>query len=139
MSAVGKAITLCECGCGQAAPIAAYTWAARGWRKGEPLRFIRGHNRRLDPLLDPSPVDYVISDGGCWCWRGRTQEGYGRVNRKGPEQLAHRWYYERLVGPIPEGHHLHHTCETPACVNPAHLEPLTPAEHKKRHAKVAVP
>jgi hypothetical protein len=37
------------------------------------------------------------------------------------------------VGEIPEGHHLHHTCETPGCCNPAHLEPLSPGDHVRKH------
>jgi len=36
---------LCECGCGKLAPIAPFSNKRRGWVKGEPLRFIRGHNR----------------------------------------------------------------------------------------------
>jgi protein gp37 len=40
---VGK---LCECGCGNLAPIANKSIKSRGWVKGEPLRFIRGHNGR---------------------------------------------------------------------------------------------
>ena len=36
---------LCECGCGQPAPVATKTDTRRGRIKGQPLRFIRGHNR----------------------------------------------------------------------------------------------
>ena len=36
----------CECGCGQLAPLAQKTNAAKGWVKGQPLRFVHGHNRR---------------------------------------------------------------------------------------------
>jgi hypothetical protein len=38
---------LCECGCGEATPIAKITRSERGQKKGEPLRFINGHNMRL--------------------------------------------------------------------------------------------
>jgi hypothetical protein len=34
---------LCECGCGQPAPIATYTRSDRGYVKGQPQKFIRGH------------------------------------------------------------------------------------------------
>ncbi len=37
---------LCQCGCGGEAPFPPYTHAARGWKRGEPLRYIHGHNRR---------------------------------------------------------------------------------------------
>lgn len=36
----------CECGCGGLAPIAEQTCIKKGWIKGEPKRFIHGHNRR---------------------------------------------------------------------------------------------
>lgn len=37
---------LCECGCGEAAPIATGTDATRGYVKGKPRRFINGHQMR---------------------------------------------------------------------------------------------
>jgi hypothetical protein len=37
--------TLCECGCGQLAPISAYNSAPRGYVSGQPRRFIHGHNK----------------------------------------------------------------------------------------------
>lgn len=61
-----------------------------------------------------------------------ADDGYGVAARDG-EHLAHRWSYAHHVGAIPAGHELHHTCGVKRCVNPAHLEPLTPAEHKRRH------
>ena len=35
---------LCECGCGQPAPIAKKTQKSRGHIKGKPLRFVKGHH-----------------------------------------------------------------------------------------------
>lgn len=37
---------LCACGCGEATPIAASSDSRYGHVKGQPLRFIRGHNTR---------------------------------------------------------------------------------------------
>jgi NUMOD3 motif len=34
---------LCECGCGQLAPISSRTHRRYGWVKGQPKRFIKGH------------------------------------------------------------------------------------------------
>jgi hypothetical protein len=34
----------CQCGCGGVAPIAKQTISKQGYRKGEPVKFIQGHN-----------------------------------------------------------------------------------------------
>lgn len=39
-------INLCECGCGQPAPIATRNWHSKGIKKGQSLRFVCGHHRR---------------------------------------------------------------------------------------------
>lgn len=46
--------------------------------------------------------------------------------------LAHRAVYDEIVGPIPYGLTLDHLCANPPCVNPAHMEPVTPGENRKR-------
>lgn len=69
----------------------------------------------------------------CWLWRKRIDGGgYGRFSCGGRYVSAHRWSYERLIGPIPFGLHLDHLCRTRACVNPAHLEPVTLRENNLR-------
>ncbi len=48
-----SAAVLCQCGCGQPAPIAKKTIASKGYVKGRPVRFIRGHvgrTQRKDPV-----------------------------------------------------------------------------------------
>lgn len=73
--------------------------------------------------------------GGCWLWTAGTVHGYGSFAMPGMEggkARAHRVAYEMLVGPIPEGLVLDHLCEVKACVNPAHLEPVTHAVNTQR-------
>ena len=67
---------------------------------------------------------------GCWLWRGaRNGHGYGLARKDGRWQRAHRVVYELVVGPIPIGMNLMHTCDNPPCVNPAHLRPATQREN----------
>lgn len=82
------------------------------------------------------------TDGGrCWLWSGTINviSGYGYLTVNGRSTLAHRFAYELLVGPIPEGLHVDHVyargCRSRHCVNPAHLEPVTQDENNRRAAE----
>lgn len=124
---------LCECGCGEPAPIIKSTDTSRGYVKGEPHRFVAGHSIR-HPLAERfwSKVD---RDGGpdcCWPWLAARANGYGKFYVDGRMVRAHRFAYELLVGPIPEGLVLDHLCAVTFCVNPAHLEPVTQRENARR-------
>ena len=65
----------------------------------------------------------VEKSEGCWLWRGNLSDrAYGRFSVGGGRwRLAHRVMWELTNGPIPAGLFLCHRCDTPACVNPAHL------------------
>jgi hypothetical protein len=59
---------------------------------------------------------------GCWLWPGGlNQEGYGQKTIDGKTYKAHRLIYELLIGPIPDGFEVCHSCDRPRCVNPEHL------------------
>ena len=77
-------------------------------------------------------------DGGCWLWLAALSEhGYGRLGRggkRGGVVLAHRFAYELLVGPIPEGMSIDHRCHNPTCVNPEHLRPATHKQNLENRA-----
>lgn len=103
---------------------------ARFKRTGDP----RGL-KRLPPLEQFwSQVD-KNGHGGCWLWTAGLRGGYGACSSKvvpSGSTLAHRVAYELKHGPIEKGLHLDHLCRVPACVNPDHLEPVTPAENTRR-------
>lgn len=64
--------------------------------------------------------------GQCWLWKGNpSQTGYGYFWYAKKKRLAHRFVYEWLVGPIPDGLVIDHLCRRRICVNPAHLETVT--------------
>lgn len=92
--------------------------------------------------IDRLPARFVsklaVQEDGCWLWAGRkSKNGYGRfyIGTSRLDQRyasAHRWAYEALVGPIPDGLDLDHLCRNRACCNPAHLEPVTRIENIRR-------
>lgn len=59
---------------------------------------------------------------GCWLWLGSSSRwGYGQLRVAGKTRQAHRLSYEAFRWAIPAGAFVCHACDTPACVNPAHL------------------
>jgi hypothetical protein len=115
-----------------------YRWQ----RTGDPLnagrtapasvRFWRFVNR-------DGPVPAIRPDlGPCHLWTGHINpNGYGMFSvshRTGENvrSMAHRFAYELLIGPIPEGFDVDHLCFVPACVNGAHLEAVSPLENCRR-------
>ena len=61
----------------------------------------------------------------CWLWTAtRFTAGYGAFRTRGNNVQAHRWAYEALIGPIPEGRRLRKLCDVRRCVNPEHYSTL---------------
>lgn len=85
-----------------------------------------------DARLQPFPREgthFRLEDRGfdseCWIWLRCTTKGYGKLYRDGRQQQAHRYMYEQLRGPVPEGLQIDHLCCERSCINPWHLEPVT--------------
>ena len=67
----------------------------------------------------------VDTSGDCWEWMGCKKFGYGRIgciiNNEVKQPNAHRIAYLLKHGEIPDELDCLHTCDNPACCNPAHL------------------
>lgn len=79
---------------------------------------------------------WIESESGCWIWqRQRDPDGYGKMRDGARRTSAHRFSFEREFGPIPDGMHVCHRCDTPSCVNPQHL--FLGTNHENRRDSVA--
>lgn len=95
------------------------------------------------------------AEGQCWIWTGKTDRwGYGRLNLYVPglgrvvTLQAHVLAYVLMHGDCrapadawlayrelqAAGLELDHLCRDPRCINPDHLEPVTPAENCRRRS-----
>ena len=121
----------------------------RGWC----VACYHGWERHGDPIWRPASdaerfwkmVDKTIPSG-CWLWTGATTDvGYARFNISDKWVLGHRWAWMQIHGEIPSSQHLDHLCHTNdltcrlgnacphrRCVNPDHLERVTPKENAQR-------
>jgi len=102
-------------------------WYRRG---GDPAEAV-SRGKQITPVSQRGQ-HRVDEDTGCWEWLGHTQNGYGHVGVGSKIKMAHRAFYEELVGPIPEGMQLDHLCGNEGCVNPDHLDPCTSMENHYR-------
>lgn len=90
----------------------------------------------------PDPLERILrkvgGDTTCWTFMGALRNGYGAVGIGGQTVYAHRYVYERLVGPVPSGLVIDHLCRNRACVNPTHLEPVSQRENCLRGERAGI-
>lgn len=127
---------LCECGCGEPAPIAKRTNARYGHVAGQPVRFIRWHH-----LSSPLP-EWIEIDTGyvtpCHVWQRGKVDGYGKLRVNGRMTLAHRHAYKQAGHTLEDDEALDHMCNVRACVREDHLRvlPNAPNTQRGRNAKL---
>jgi hypothetical protein len=114
------------------------------WARGYCGRHYQRFRTYGDPMFTKLPMKVdgtpeerfwakVNADGVCWEWMAATDRGgYGVFNPYGTIVRAHRFAWETLVGPIPEGLHIDHLCRNRICVCIDHLEPVTPVVNQRR-------
>lgn len=78
----------------------------------------------------------------CWIWHGNRIGGYAQIKRKGVSLYTHRYLFAWAVHPLPRGKgpqipQLDHLCNRPSCVNPVHLELVSPRVNIMRSTGVA--
>jgi hypothetical protein len=82
---------------------------------------------RIVPTASERFWSKVDKTADCWNWMAATySNGYGHFGLSAERgAIAHRYAWEELVGPIPEGLLLDHECHNRRCVNPGHLRHAT--------------
>lgn len=118
-------------------------WCHRHYKRWQVHGAPTGVGLDLGPMVGTSEERFlakVVKVGECWIWQGKhTPAGYGMFRRDGKSQYCHRWSYEHFTGnSIPDGYQVDHLCRTPSCVNPDHLEPVTPEENLRRSNGVSM-
>lgn len=93
---------------------------------------------------NPNP-QYRVEDSGylspCWVWNWSVKQNIHGTYGRYKNTQAHRYYYTLHKGDIPSGYQVDHLCKNTLCVNPDHLEAVTPYVNtdRSRAAKVKDP
>lgn len=108
---------------------------ARLKRYGDPLG---AKPRTTQPVADRlwARTDKTGGALACWIWQGCVKRnGYGAIHvgpNRGQTDMVHRVAWSVVNGrPVPTGMEVDHRCHQPLCVNPRHLQVVTPAQNQE--------
>lgn len=131
-----KQVKLCECGCGEATSIAKQNQKEYGYVKGQPRRYISGHNplkgrkqsleERIKrsvirtghpPIISPFLPNNVFLNKHNGRWNVKKRKAHARA------------VYEYFKGEIPKGYDIHHINGDPSLIENDHPDNLLAVPH----------
>lgn len=115
---------LCKCGCGEKTRISAAS--KDGYKKGEPLQYVRGHQSRRMHRNHYEEEDRGYGSN-CWVWR-RHVNAHGSPQDGTTGQTGYRLLWDRWMEPPPKGLIPVPVCGERLCVNPFHMRLMTRSE-----------
>lgn len=127
---VPKICSIPECG----KPLLARGWCAMHYKRwqtsGDNANWDAAEERYYD--REQAFAARLKPSDGCIEWSGWiSPSGYGKFKTGGKSVFAHRYAWERVNGPIPNGLVIDHACRNTACVNVDHLRLATQAENTR--------
>ena len=154
-------IGFCNCGCGKRTKLAPQTQNSKGWIKGKPLQFLKGHripktriyfnciNCQKEEWYTPSQTR--VKDIGKFCTRKCWSEhhnanptmnksmdsaGYERIAIAGKMVKIHRYLMSKKLGrELTQKEHVHHKNGIKNDNRVENLEIVTQSDHLKEHWK----
>ena len=158
-------VKLCECGCGQPVPVAKQTRSDRGFVKGQPQRFIRGHVAIVNGVLkrdrprslcqcgcgnlaavgakwlhghNPRRTPTVLNANGYEQTR-LVPEQFASMRNAGGYVMIHRLRMAEALGrPLRSDEHVHHRNGDHRDNRLENLQVLSPSEHARLHKRKGV-
>lgn len=112
---------------------------ARGWCVKHYNRWKRHGTTVIDNERYSTPEEAFAARterrGDCLIWTGGKNKGYGMIRVDGRNIGAHKYAWERVNGPVPDGMMVDHRyhCDT-ACVEPTHLRAATHGENQRNRS-----